>query len=226
MHTPTFSAILSVLFLCIAPMSLHAQSWNESMYNSYSYRTYTQYAPLNEVINPSLFDARLLNAAVFYETNRQRVLNNRTPFRYDYALEVCAHNHTYDMVTQDFFSHTSTVPGKKTMSDRMRQVGYTNVACAEKYPLQNYWWYRDLYRLRTQNSRPMDAFRRTPQKHPQSYLHSSRHRHSDISQGRIYLCKINAKLLTEINRIQIKHKFTIHVPTLFVEHTNQKTNLI
>lgn len=131
MHTPTFSAILSVLFLCIAPMSLHAQSWNESMYNSYSYRTYTQYAPFNEVINPSQFDARLLNAAVFYETNRQRVLNNRTPFRYDYALEVCAHNHTYDMVTQDFFSHTSTVVGKKTLSDRMRQVGYTNVACAE-----------------------------------------------------------------------------------------------
>ena len=131
MRTSTLSVILSVLCLCIAPMSLHAQSWNEDMYSSYSYLTYTRYSAFNEVINPSQFDARLLNAAVFYETNRQRVLNNGTPFKYDYALEVCAHNHTYDMVTQDFFSHTSTVAGKKTLSDRMRQVGYTHVTGAE-----------------------------------------------------------------------------------------------
>ena len=123
--------ITILLVLSLSPTIIHAQLWSENMYQSYTYLTYNHYAPFNEVINPSQFDARLLSAAIFYETCRQRALYNRREFQYDYALEVCAHNHTYDMVVHDFFSHTSVVPGKQTMTDRMRQVGYTNVACAE-----------------------------------------------------------------------------------------------
>lgn len=105
--------------------------WTEQMYNYYSFENYTNYKQFNDAIEPTTFDANLLEAAIFYETNRQRVKNGIQILHYDYALNVAAHNHSVDMVKYNFYSHTSVVTGKIKLVDRINQVGYYNMMCGE-----------------------------------------------------------------------------------------------
>lgn len=105
--------------------------WEEEMYSLYTYANYTKFEAFNSAVDPSSYDAGLLEAAIFYETNRQRVKHGLPVFQFDYALYVCTHNHSVDMVNHNFFSHTSVVEGKNSMTDRLSQVGYTNCWAAE-----------------------------------------------------------------------------------------------
>ena len=121
---------LLILLLSIISMDAYAQ-WSDDMYARYLYANYTNYPAFSQSIKETDYDTDLLEAAIFYETNRQRAVYGLPLLEYDHNLRVCAHNHSYDMVKQDFFSHTSPVPGKERMGDRLAQVGYENRASAE-----------------------------------------------------------------------------------------------
>lgn len=125
-----------LILLCQAVIgciiTVNAQSnWKTNYYERYSYRNYTNYESFNHEVEVTTFDARLLNAAIFYETNRQRQVFGITEFKYHQNLEVCAQSHSEDMANWDFFSHESPVSGKRTMTDRMGQVGFVNLWMAE-----------------------------------------------------------------------------------------------
>lgn len=125
-----------LILLCQAVIgciiTVNAQSnWKTNYYERYSYRNYTNYESFNHEVEVTTFDARLLNAAIFYETNRQRSLYGMAEFKYHQNLEVCAQSHSEDMANWDFFSHESPVSGKRTMTDRMGQVGFVNLCMAE-----------------------------------------------------------------------------------------------
>lgn len=163
---------LPALLIC-SNMALYAQQWNESNYNRYTYQDYTQYEPFREVINPAAFDARLLNAAVFYETNRQRVLHGGKTYQYEYNLEVCAQNHTYDMITCNFYSHESVVPGKKTVPDRFQQLGIEYRSYAENIqycPIESDWTYEDCAKALVNNWMNSPVHRRNILNANYSYL--------------------------------------------------------
>jgi len=125
-----------LILLCQAVIgciiTVNAQSnWNTNYYERYSYSNYTDYESFNHEVEVTTFDARLLNAAIFYETNRQRSLYGMAEFKYHQNLEVCAQSHSEDMANWDFFSHESPVSGKRTMTDRMSQVGFVKLWMAE-----------------------------------------------------------------------------------------------
>ena len=63
-----------VLLLLLISMTVSAQ-WTEQMYTQYTYDNYTDYAAFNDPVKPENLDIALLEAAIFYETNRQRVAN-------------------------------------------------------------------------------------------------------------------------------------------------------
>ncbi len=111
--------------------TLEEVRWSTDMYAKYSYTDYTDYAAFNQPIDETDYNVGLLEAAMFYETNRQRVKYGLPQLKFDYNTWVCAHNHSVDMVNYDFYSHESPVAGKHTMSDRFEQVGYENCWCAE-----------------------------------------------------------------------------------------------
>lgn len=108
---------------CLCGLSIAGYAkWSTDMYGRYDYTNYTNFAEFN--LSPeSGYDADLLEAAIFYETNRQRVLNGKPQFKYDYRLEVSAHNHSVSMVERNFFSHESPVSGMETMSQRIEAAG-------------------------------------------------------------------------------------------------------
>ena len=128
-----YQRLIILLLYCAAGLmqAQGASRWTEEMYGQYTCDNYTDYAAFNNPVAAESADAALLEAAVFYETNRQRALHEKTAFAYDQPLNACAHDHSANMVEYDFFSHESPVAGKQTLPDRLAEVGYPNYTCAE-----------------------------------------------------------------------------------------------
>ena len=120
--------ILIILCYCLLAenCSLSQFRWNFSNYQNYNYRTFSNYKFANQKIDNRNIDYPMLHAAIFYETNKQRVLNGLEPLKHSPALEKAAREHSIDMVRRNFFSHTSPVRGKRTMSMRLKKVGIDN----------------------------------------------------------------------------------------------------
>lgn len=97
--------------------------WDDANYAK-SYETFCNSVDVNQPIDFTAIDYILLQACVFYETNQQRILNDVPPLNYSKALETAASGHANDMTKFNFFSHTSVVPGKKDLTDRVDQVEF------------------------------------------------------------------------------------------------------
>ncbi len=97
--------------------------WTDAMFSDYTYETFALLPEIHKKADPKNMNYDLLNAALFYETNRQRVLNGGSRYLHSPKLEEAAFMHSKDMTEHNFFSHTSILPGKKSVGDRYKIVG-------------------------------------------------------------------------------------------------------
>ncbi|EMY71284.1 CAP domain-containing protein [Leptospira vanthielii] len=108
-----------------------SDKWKVEQYDSFTEDTFPSYAPANSTIDFAKVDYPLLNAAIFYVSSKERKSLGLRPFKYSEKCEQAAFGHAQDMVTYDFYSHTSTVNGKETLRDRLDLVGITDTYSAE-----------------------------------------------------------------------------------------------
>jgi len=106
--------------------------WSEAKYSEFNESNYSSFPPFLERINVSKQDSALLGAAIFFETNKQRKKFGLRPLRYSNVLENSAFEHSQDMISLGFYSHTSPVLGKETLKDRLYLFGF-NVADNSKF---------------------------------------------------------------------------------------------
>lgn len=78
---------------------------------------------LDEPIDFENIDYPRLRSALFYFTNEERKKAGLSPFASNNAIENAAQGHADDMVNFGFYSHTSKVRNKKTVTDRMQLAG-------------------------------------------------------------------------------------------------------
>jgi uncharacterized protein YkwD len=115
---------LFMFFWFLMPVVLFAQnSWAENSYLEFDQNNYKQFEKVNQKIDFDNIDVQLINAAIFFETNKQRVQFNLPPLKYDALLERVAQAHSEDMIEYGFFSHTSVVKGKEQVIDRYEKAG-------------------------------------------------------------------------------------------------------
>ena len=118
---------------------------NYSNYVNLDSKTFQELEEVNSNINLSKIDNNLLAAAIFHATNIERKKNNKPYFIHSDTLFAVAQGHSNDMVGYNFFSHTSPIKEKRTMSDRFMKAGLETRYRAEniaKYPLkkeETYW---------------------------------------------------------------------------------------
>lgn len=86
---------------------------------------------VNAEIDFSAIDYPLLQAAVFHLTNLERTNRGMAPLAYSPELEAAARAHSVAMRDRGFFSHTSPVPGMRTVRDRTAAAGFANPAVGE-----------------------------------------------------------------------------------------------
>jgi uncharacterized protein YkwD len=120
----------SILSLFILPLAF-ANTWSPEMFLKYSADSFSKYAPAQQQIIIENIDYMLLNAALFYETNRRRLEHNLPEFRHSEAIEETASSHSRDMVEKKFFEHNSPIKGKRTLKDRLERNGIANAYIAE-----------------------------------------------------------------------------------------------
>lgn len=94
--------------------------WNESMYVRYTWQSFQNYQPANQSINSNNIDYELFNAALFYETNRQRSLNGLPSLQFQLGCRQAAQLHAQDMVDYNFFDHVNPyVASHRSLSQRV-----------------------------------------------------------------------------------------------------------
>ena len=126
-----FTAVIAGVCIIIAAVKGRAASWSVENYQTFTGADFERYKPALQRIDMENIDYPLLHAAVFYETNRQRERHGLAAFKHSPALERSAWGHSRDMVRYGFFSHTSPVKGKITLSMRLEAQGIVNAAAAE-----------------------------------------------------------------------------------------------
>ncbi|HVT79064.1 MAG TPA: CAP domain-containing protein [Phycisphaerae bacterium] len=84
-----------------------------------------------ERIKKDSFDQALLDAAIFQQTNRERVANKLPILKHSNALQLMARRHSQEMSDLQFFEHTSPTAANRTLGDRLRNVGLVNVTAGE-----------------------------------------------------------------------------------------------
>jgi len=133
-----------LLFLpTIAFSQVQLHEWDDSYYSKYNYSTFQSLSVIHQKMDVNNIDYALFNAAIFYCTNIERVINSRNPFMHSSSLEKAAQGHSKDMAIYNFFSHTSSVSGKRSMSNRLALVGINNCYTGENIALRSakasYW---------------------------------------------------------------------------------------
>ncbi|MBE7436958.1 MAG: CAP domain-containing protein [Spirochaetales bacterium] len=113
----------TLIFLAYLGMTASLLAWDVADYEKHSVTSFFKLEEVNSRIDFEKIDYPLLNAAVFYETNRMRKAHRLSEFSHSPGLERAAFGHSMDMVKRKFFSHNSPVRGKETMGKRLALEG-------------------------------------------------------------------------------------------------------
>lgn len=127
-------AIIIILLLgLVIPVRLAAEpGWNRNNYKVIDHASFRKAEVFSKKINYSQIDYGLLNAAIFYLTNEQRVKRKLRPVEYVTELEIMAWNHSKQMAEKRFFSHINTRDKSRRDTDnRAKLAGITNPGIAE-----------------------------------------------------------------------------------------------
>lgn len=123
-------AVLALLVCLYAVLIMHLVPaaadtiWDESFYSRYDVDAFQNYRYAQQAIDFKNIQYPLLNAAIFYATNRMRLNHGRPPFMHAQSLEEAAFMHARDMVRLNFFSHQNPhEPDKRTFLQRLAMFG-------------------------------------------------------------------------------------------------------
>jgi len=108
------------------------------VYTEHNAKSFYQLKEANEIINPDNYDLHLLNAAVFFSTNKLREEKKLKALQFSAGLRDAAVVHTQQMVDRKFFSHmNSKTPKLRSPDERMKMFGATFTACSENIDWNN-----------------------------------------------------------------------------------------
>lgn len=92
--------------------------FEETNYGMYNWKTFEQSDLANQKVDLSAYDPALMNAALYYQTNKIRQKYGRTQLKFEPKLRNAAMIHCYFMVNEDFFDHVNR---KETLWATMKQ---------------------------------------------------------------------------------------------------------
>jgi uncharacterized protein YkwD len=98
-------------------------AWTEQDYAKETPKSFFLRPDVQARIDFSRPDLALLNATVFYETNLRRTEQGLPPLIHLSALDQAAYGHAQDMVSYNYFSHSSPLAGLRNVQERLAAVG-------------------------------------------------------------------------------------------------------
>lgn len=112
-----------LIYLFLALTALPLSAWEPVSYERLSVTDFFSLPEVNQRIDFTHPDLDLLDAAVFYQTNKVRASQGLPQLGHSSALEKAAFGHARQMVEMNFFSHESPEKRTRTLSDRLSLQG-------------------------------------------------------------------------------------------------------
>ncbi len=106
--------------------------FKQKVYQEHDYKSFAGLKEVKEIVNPDNYDFHLLNAAVFFATNKLRDEKKLKQLKYSANLRDAAAVHAYQMVDKKFFDHFNSRNLKlRSPEDRIKLFGITASADGE-----------------------------------------------------------------------------------------------
>jgi len=102
-----------------------------ALFTNYNAESFRKLAEVRRAIDPDNINQRLLDAAVFHETNRRRAEHRLPALGYHLKAEEMARMQARAMAKGEFVEHDNPDPKRKTMEDRAKVVGLQARVLAE-----------------------------------------------------------------------------------------------
>lgn len=96
------------------------------VYQEHTVATFYKLKEINMPVNIDSLDIHLLNACLFFATNKLRLLHHKQALKIDFNLKNAAAIHSFQMSTYHFFAHNHPYNSKlKTSAQRLKLCGIT-----------------------------------------------------------------------------------------------------
>lgn len=164
-------------FLQDIPLYQKDSYYKEKVYREHDWKSFNELKDANQVINPNDFDLHLLNAAIFFATNKAREGKHVKALKYSTALRDAAVVHSAQMVEKKFFDHFNSKTLKlRTPENRMKMYGVANAEAMG----ENIDWNNIAMPSRTTYVQLADQL-------VDAWMHSPPHRKTMLSKGYSHL---------------------------------------
>ncbi len=128
------SALLSKI-----PLYQKESYFKSKVYQEKVWKDFYELPEARQSVNPQQYDFHLLNAALFYATNKLREKHGLPPLKFSEGLRDAATIHTDQMIRKNFFSHYNHSGPKKLSTPESRMMLFINTPhlsgenCDENY---------------------------------------------------------------------------------------------
>ncbi len=125
-------------FLEEIPLYKKDSYFKEKVYEEHSWKSFSALKEVNQIVDPNNYDLHLLNAALFFVTNKVREEKKFKPLKYSAQLRDAAIVHSQQMVEKRFFDHFNSKTKKlRSPEDRMVLFGVQASAMGENIDYNN-----------------------------------------------------------------------------------------
>ncbi len=100
--------------------------FKQKVYTEHNWKSFMALKEANHAVNPDNYDLHLLNAAVFFATNKIRNEKKQKELTFSAPLRDAAVVHCQQMVDKHFFNHFGKLPKLRSPDDRIKLFGTTN----------------------------------------------------------------------------------------------------
>ena len=125
-------------FLEEIPLYKKESYFKQKVYAEHDWKTFSALKEASQIVDPNNYDLHLLNAALFFVTNKVRGEKKLKPLKYSAQLRDAAVVHSQQMVEKMFFDHFNNKTRKlRSPEDRMVLFGVQANAMGENIDYNN-----------------------------------------------------------------------------------------
>lgn len=114
--------------------------FKQTVYDENDWKTFYKLKEANAAVTPPNYDMHLMNAAVFFSTNRLREKYHLPPLQFMPGLRDAAVVHSQEMTDKRFMDHfNGRTPQLRSPDQRMKLFGVTNAELGENLDMTEYY---------------------------------------------------------------------------------------
>ena len=129
---PLFAFDAGENYLAKIPLYQKESYFKQQVFAEHNWKSFYKLKEAQAIINPNNYDLHLLNAAVYYATNKLRESKGLKTLQFSPQLRDAAVVHTNQMIEKNFFNHFNNLtPALRSPDQRIKLFGIGTTAMAE-----------------------------------------------------------------------------------------------